>query len=121
MFKGNKRNNIAESEIGSYLTGYCLTRKSEMNHTSSVIDGKLYRTDNAEILGHKEGRTFFRTVKGNYFSAKYSVSDYRTSSEFGVVTEYSDITVETEEKGKEILGLFNVERYQELFGPVEEA
>ncbi len=121
MFEKNKRNITAESEIGNFPTGYCLTRKSETNHSSIVIGGKLYRTDKAEVLGYKEGRTFFRTAKGNCFSARYCVSDYRTSNEFGVVTDYSDITVETEEKAKEILGLFNVERYQELFGPVEEA
>lgn len=95
--------------------------RRETNHTSAVIDGKLYKTNNAEIIGERDYRVYFRTTKSNYFSAIAGHIDYHDDKECCVITTYFDIRVETEEKAKEILGVYNVERYQELFGLVEEA
>ena len=45
-----------------------LIRRTE--HSSAVICGKLYRTDNAEIIGNQNDREYFMTSKQNFLSTK---------------------------------------------------
>lgn len=97
-----------------------LIRRTE--HSSAVICGKLYRTDNAEIIGNQNDREYFMTSKQNFFSAKREIENYTDA--FGdsyTVFSYVDIRPESVEKAKEILGLTDVKRYREVFGEVEEA
>lgn len=94
----------------------------ETNHSSAIICGKLYRTNNAEVIGEQNGRKYFMTSKRNFFSAKCECDNYRDG--FGdahISTTYSDIRTESVEKAKEILGFTDAERYCEVFGQVEEA
>lgn len=90
-------------------------------HSSAIISGKLYRTNDAEIIGCQGNKTYFRTSKGNYFSALTQNNEYRTLTECVSELCYYDISVETEDKAKEVLGLLNIDRYMELFGHVEKA
>lgn len=94
----------------------------EANHSSAIICGKLYRTNNAEVIGEQNGRKYFMTLRQNFFSAKCESEDYQDG--FGdchIINTYSDIRTESVEKANEILGLTNDKRYCEVFGQVEEA
>lgn len=94
----------------------------ERNHSSAIICGKLYRTNNAEVIGEQNGREYFMTLRRNFFSAKCEFENYRdTSGDSHIITTYSDIRMESVEKAKEILGFTDVKRYCEVFGQVEEA
>lgn len=95
--------------------------KRETEHASAIIDGKLYRTNDAEIIGHQGNKTYFRTLKGNYFSAFSKSDGYQTLTGCVCRTCYYGISIETEDKAKEVLGLLNIDRYMELFGHVEKA
>lgn len=95
--------------------------RRETEHTSAIIDGKLYRTNDAEIIGYQGNKIYFRTLKGNYFSAFSQNYECQISTMFFCRLYYYGISVETEDKAKEVLGLMNIDRYIELFGHVEEA
>lgn len=83
--------------------------KRETVHTSAIVDGKLYRTNDAEIIGYQGNKTYFRTLKGNYFSAFSKTDDYQTLMGCVCRTCYYGISVETEDKAKEVLGLLNID------------
>lgn len=94
----------------------------EINYSSAIICGKLYRTNNAEVIGEQNGRKYFMTFRQNFFSAKCENDGYRdVFGDFHKNTTYSDIRMETVEKAKEILGFADTKRYCEVFGQVEEA
>ena len=94
----------------------------ETNHSSAIICGKLYRTNNAEVIGEQNGRKYFMTLRQNFFSAKCESEDYQDGFGDGhIITTYFDIRTESVEKAKEILGLTDIKRYCEIFGQVEEA
>lgn len=94
----------------------------ETNHSSAIICGKLYRTNNAEVIGEQNGRKYFMTLRRNFFSAKCEFEDYQDAyGDAHIIAIYSDIRMESVEKAKEILGFTDVKRYCEVFGQVEEA
>lgn len=94
----------------------------ETNHSSAIICGNLYRTNNAEVIGEQNGREYFMTSKQKFFSAKCGFEDYQDGlGDAHISITYSDIRTESVEKAKEILGFTDVKRYCEVFGQVEEA
>ena len=72
-----------------------------------IINGKMYDTDTSEeiYLDENKNRHIFKTMKGNYF----------------LLYSNGEIVPKTENEVKELLGLYNADRYIELFGEVEEA
>lgn len=100
--------------------------KRELKHTKSIINGKLYDTEKStKICQTKDHRLLFITPNGNYFSCDTENGEYIQSGEdvvyqvFAVI--YSDIRPETEQYTRENIGMYDVEKYVELFGEVEEA
>lgn len=105
--------------------------KREIKHRKFITNGKLYDTEKSEgLLSFKDNyvdksddsRILFKTEKGNYFSAildewRYINCDYEKILEY----TYYDMRIETAERAKELIGLYNFEKYIELFGEVEEA
>lgn len=85
-------------------------------HCQQIIDNKIYDTSKATVL-HKGERWYFVTKKGRYFSAKES----SICSEYTMLKLFSDIKLETEESIKDILARYDVEKYQTIYGKVEEA
>lgn len=85
-------------------------------HCEQIIDNKIYDTSKASVI-YQGDRWYFFTKKGNYFSAKKS----SICSGYTILYILSDIKLETEESVKNILAKYDVKKYQELFGEVEEA
>lgn len=82
-----------------------------------IRNNKLYDTGKASVFYKGEQRWYFITKKGNYFSAKKT----SVCSDNTMIYTFSDIELETEESIKDILSKYDVEKYQRLYGEVEEA
>lgn len=95
---------------------YCC-RKIHIYHCKAIINNKLYDTSKASAIFDNNKRRYYMTKNGNYFSVTYK----SMCSEEYALCILSDIQVETEEAIRNILGKYNVEKYQTLFGEVEEA
>lgn len=72
-----------------------------------IIDGKIYDTGKAEVIYTDEnsGRSWYVTKKGAYFIA-YPNGEIRTK---------------TEDEVRDFLAIYDVDKYIELFGEMEEA
>lgn len=71
-----------------------------------IIDGKMYDTDKSEIvyIDEMNDRVFYRTKKGTYF----------------VLYKNGEMRIKNENFLKELLEKYDVDKYIELFGEVEE-
>lgn len=72
-----------------------------------IINGKMYDTDTSEeiYLNENNNKRIFKTKKGNYF----------------LMYANGEVVPKTEDEVKELLGLYDTDKYIELFGNVEEA
>lgn len=111
------------------MRGQTMTYGREVTHKKMIADGKLYNTETAEYITwfidkNEESRLLFQTKNGNYFSVKTTVEQYKRngdSVQYVYNEIYCDLRPETDERAKELIGLYNVDKYIELFGEVEEA
>ncbi len=73
----------------------------------AIIKGLLYDTDNSELVFNDKNhnRLYYKTKNGRYFCK------YRT----GAIAEKSEDSI------KELLGMYDYEKYLELFDAPEEA
>lgn len=100
--------------------------KIKTRHSKAIIENKLYDTEKAEIISPTEDhRILFVTKKGNYFSCKAKDCDYMKHEENKTYhifeTVYHDIRQESLEYAMSNIGKYEIEKYIELFGEVEEA
>ena len=98
--------------------------KRELKHTKSILNRKLYDTEKStKICQTKDHRLLFTTPNGNYFSCDTEYGNYCGKDAIYQVSAiiYSDIRPETEQYAKENIGAYDVDKYIELFGEVEEA
>lgn len=72
-----------------------------------IIDGLLYDTETSEIIYTDEfkERTWYMTKNKNYF----------------IFYRYGSIVPKSEIEVKEFLGIYDVDKYIELFGEVQDA
>lgn len=118
-------NNECESKSNSVdFTARILKRETE--HAKTIIDGKLYDTEKANIVSAtKDNRILFVTKKGNYFSCATHDYNYTKAEENEIfyisVIAYSDIRPEPIEYAMTNIGKYAPDKYIELFGEVEEA
>jgi len=75
-----------------------------------IIDGKLYDTETAELIYTYEPPT-----------SPFYVNYYRTKNDAYFTFGIEGITPLEEYDVKESIGKHDIDRYIELFGPVEEA
>ncbi|MCM1221746.1 MAG: hypothetical protein NC548_45470 [Lachnospiraceae bacterium] len=131
MFWKKRKSNIIEqnkdTETENTLS-VCTTTvfKRELKHTKSIINGKLYDIEKStQICPTKDHRLLFVTQKGNYFSCATENDNYIQPAENAIhqvlEIKFFDIRPETEQYARENIGMYDVEKYIELFGEVEEA
>lgn len=129
------RKSIKElKEILDIKTEWTLEKQSKntnVQHTRKIIDGKLYDTEKSDRIcncGMKSA--LFKTKSGNYFRCAVTLPYYYENKDFlsDIIQPvknkrviYHSITPITEEEVKNYLGCWDVEKYIELFGEVEEA
>lgn len=138
FFKTKKDNSEPENVPNPFKV------ETEMNyfHKKAILeDGKLYDTETAEKVievnksrtcwsSSYQCRTYFRTVKGNWFSCDTFVEAgvrARMKQEGGldVKVEITNVTyfglrLESVSGVKAILGELNIDLYEKYFGEVEE-
>lgn len=120
MFWKNKRTSKTKGVRGVENNKYCFDFP-KITHSKSIIDGKLYDTENAKLLCFKDDRFLFKTPKGNYFSCKAGDEHCENEGRFVWEIVYYDIRPENIEDAKETIGRYDADRYIELFGEPEEA
>lgn len=119
MFRENNNKSITEHEIHRDI-------KDTVLHCKSIIDNLLYDTETSELLCKSNGKAYFKTKNGRYFSCDVSVSTesyYYSTCDFVFETTYiySNTEPTSADYIKSVLGRFDVEKYIELFGEPEEA
>lgn len=99
----------------------------KITHRKAIIGGKLYDTEKSQFLvAYKdesgELRILFRTTKGNYFSGIFEDGCF-INENYGRVYEHTYYDLRTEDKytAQKLIGLYNPDKYIELFGEVEDA
>jgi hypothetical protein len=72
-----------------------------------VINGKVYDTEKSDIIyiDPNKRRTYYMTKNGAFF----------------VVYKTGELAVKTEEEIRELLGMYDYDKYVEIFGEPEEA
>ena len=96
-------------------------------HCKSIIDGLLYDTLTSELLCKSGGCAYFKTKNGRYFCCDYK----NLNSRYYDINEecwkydseeiYASINPISESEVRQKIGIYNVEKYIELFGEPEEA
>ncbi len=76
----------------------------------TIIDGKLYDTDSAEMVAVGQFVEVYRTSKGSWFK--------RSQSMFGMGSMLLPINGD---EAKKLVGLHAPDRYEKYFGQAEEA
>lgn len=96
-------------------------------HCKSIIDGLLYDTSTSELLCNSGGCAYFKTKNGRYFCCDYEnfADTYYDVCEdrwrYGFQEIYASINPISESEVRQKVGIYNVEKYIELFGEPEEA
>ena len=106
-----------------------MTRAAENKptHCKSIIDGLLYDTSTSELLCKSDRYAYFKTKNGRYFCCDdknlhdryYDINEECWIYDFQEI--YASISPISESEVKQKVGIYNVEKYIELFGEPEEA
>ena len=96
-------------------------------HCKSIIDGLLYDTLTSELLCKSDGYAYFKTRNSRYFCCNYKNLNRRYYDideecwRYDFQEIYASINPISESEVKQKIGIYNVEKYIELFVEPEEA